>query len=230
MTRPIQHEPHVPSSPSAAVGIVTICGGGNGAHVAAAYLASKGVRVQVLTRQPDRWAPTLELSTAGSSWAARGTVTGRLHRVSSHAQHVIPQSDVVLVAAPAHVHPLILEHVKPYLKKGVQLGTLFAQGGFDWAVHKALGEDRLASVDLVRTPQRQRVGCTCVCVCVSECVATTLTLELLVLWMLCHLLLRVGQLFGLQNIPWICKATEYGYVSVSSECCCCCRPTCWTIS
>ncbi|GMF21880.1 unnamed protein product [Phytophthora lilii] len=141
----------VPSAAAAAaVGVVTICGGGNGAHVAAAYLASNGVRVQVLTRQPERWAQTLELSTAGSSWEAKGVMSGRLSLVSKHAKHVIPQSDVVIVAAPANAHPAILEHVAPYLKKGVKLGALFAQGGFDWAAKKALGEEKLASVDLVR--------------------------------------------------------------------------------
>lgn len=139
----------VPST-AAGVGVVTICGGGNGAHVAAAYLASNGVRVQVLTRQPERWAQTLELSTAGSSWESKGVMTGRLSLVSKHAKHVIPQSDVVIVAAPANAHPAILEHVSPYLKKGVKLGALFAQGGFDWAAKKALGEEKFANVDLVR--------------------------------------------------------------------------------
>ncbi|CAH0514760.1 unnamed protein product [Peronospora belbahrii] len=153
-------------SVSPAVGVVTICGGGNGAHVAAVYLAFKGVRVQVLTRQPQRWSQTLELSTTGSSWEFKGILTGHLSLVSKHAKHVIPQSDVVIVAAPANAHPAILEHVAPYLKKGVKLGALFAQGGFDWASRKALGEEKLAIVDL---------------------------------------------LFGLQNIPWICKSTKYGH-------------------
>ncbi|RLN96080.1 hypothetical protein BBJ28_00005058 [Nothophytophthora sp. Chile5] len=137
----------VPSA-AASVGVVTICGGGNGAHVAAAYLASNGVRVQVLTRQPERWGAQLELTTAGSSWEAKGTLVGRLSLVSKHAKNVIPQSDVVIVAAPANAHPAILEAVAPYLKKGVALGALFAQGGFDWAAKKALGEQKLADVDL----------------------------------------------------------------------------------
>ncbi|CEG50121.1 octopine dehydrogenase [Plasmopara halstedii] len=154
---------NISSAPT--VGIVTICGGGNGAHVAATYLSAKGVRVQVLTRQPERWAEVLELSTAGSSWESKGVLTGRLSLVSRHAKHVIPQSDVVIVASPANAHPTILKHVAPFLTKGVKLGALFAQGGFDWAVKKALGEEILSNVDL---------------------------------------------LFGLQNIPWICKATQYG--------------------
>jgi opine dehydrogenase len=132
-----------------ALGTVTICGGGNGAHVAAGYLASKGVRVQVLTRQPERWGDAIEITTKGSSWEHRGTISGRLAVVSKHAKNVIPQSDVVIVAAPANAHPEILSAVGPYLKKGVALGALFAQGGFDWAAKKALGEDKLAELDLV---------------------------------------------------------------------------------
>ncbi|TDH65557.1 hypothetical protein CCR75_007811 [Bremia lactucae] len=133
---------------SASVGVVTICGGGNGAHVAAAYLSSKGLRVQVLTRHPERWAQTLQLSTAGSSWEHKGVMTGSLSLVSKKAKHVIPQSDVVLITAPAHVHPAILEHIAPYLKSGVKLGALFAQGGFDWAAKKALGVEKLAKIDM----------------------------------------------------------------------------------
>ncbi|KAJ0404502.1 hypothetical protein ATCC90586_007759 [Pythium insidiosum] len=149
-----------------AVGTVTICGGGNGAHVAAGYLAAKGVKVQVLTRQPERWGEAIEITTKGSSWESRGTITGRLAAVTNDPKHVIPQSDVVIVAAPANAHPEILRSVAPYLKKGAALGALFAQGGFDWAAKKALGEEKLAELDL---------------------------------------------LFGLQNIPWICKAYEYGH-------------------
>uniref|UniRef100_K3W9S0 Opine dehydrogenase domain-containing protein n=1 Tax=Globisporangium ultimum (strain ATCC 200006 / CBS 805.95 / DAOM BR144) TaxID=431595 RepID=K3W9S0_GLOUD len=150
---------------SSAIGTITICGGGNGAHVAAAYLASKGVAVQVLTRQPEKWGDEIEVTTQGSSWESKGTIVGKLQLVSKHAKNVIPQSDVVIVAAPANAHPDILASVAPYLKKGVALGALFAQGGFDWAAKKALG-DKLADVEL---------------------------------------------LFGLQNIPWICKAYEYGH-------------------
>lgn len=139
-----------PSSASATIGTVTICGGGNGAHVAAAYLASKGVRVQVLTRQPHKWGDRIEVTTQGSSWESKGTIVGALQLVSKHAKHVIPQSDVIIVAAPANAHPDILASVAPYLKKGVALGALFAQGGFDWAAKKALG-DKLADVEIVRS-------------------------------------------------------------------------------
>lgn len=147
------------------LGTVTVCGGGNGAHVTAAYLASKNVQVNILTRKPERWGEEIEVTTKGSSWESKGTIKGRIHLVSKHARLVIPQSDVVIVAAPAQAHPEILASIAPHLKPGAAVGALFAQGGFDWAAKKALG-GRLNELSM---------------------------------------------LFGLQNIPWICKAYEYGH-------------------
>jgi len=60
---------------------ITICGGGNGAHVSAGYLASKGIRVNVLTRRPQEWAEKITITTAGSSWEAKGTFVGPLNKV-----------------------------------------------------------------------------------------------------------------------------------------------------
>ncbi|KAF0682814.1 Aste57867_25113 [Aphanomyces stellatus] len=152
-------------SPNATSPVVAICGGGNGAHVAAGYLASKGIRVHVLTRQPELWDDEIRITTAGSSWEDKGEIVGRLTLVTSSAKHAIPTADIVFVAAPANAHPAILDKIAPYVKPGCMLGALFAQGGFDWAAKRALGTDGLDRLQL---------------------------------------------LFGLQNIPWICKATSYG--------------------
>lgn len=158
---------------------ITICGGGNGAHVTAAFLGSKpGLAVNVLTRQPAKWSHDLTLKTVGTSWAGKGDILGHLQRVTDNAADVIPTSDIVLIAAPAHVHPILLKAVAPYLRKGVILGGIYCQGktphqgsasltgglgGFDWAVREAVKD--LSILD---------------------------------------------GFFGLQNIPWVCKATEYG--------------------
>ncbi|EQC33618.1 hypothetical protein SDRG_08723 [Saprolegnia diclina VS20] len=154
---------HTSSSTSSP--IVAICGGGNGAHVAAGYLASKGLRVHVLTRQPELWSESIRISTKGSSWQDKGDIVGRLTLVTSNAAQAIPTADVIFVAAPANAHPAILEKIAPHVKAGAVLGALFAQGGFDWAAKRALGATTLESLSM---------------------------------------------LFGLQNIPWICKATTYG--------------------
>lgn len=99
-----------------------------------------------------------------SSWAHKGELVGRLHKVSDRPQDVIPDADVVFVAAPANAHPSILRAIAPHTRDGQLVGALYAQGGFDWAAQAALGS---------------RVG-------------------------------ALRAMFGLQNIPWICKAPVYG--------------------
>ncbi|KAM3577292.1 hypothetical protein VYU27_000724 [Nannochloropsis oceanica] len=145
---------------------VTVCGGGNGAHVCAGYFAWKGIKVNVLTRRPQDWASQINVSTEGSSWEEKGPFVGPLQRVSDDAADVVSGSEYIIIAAPANAHPALLAKIAPHLDFGTTLGALFAQGGFDWAVKHAFGPERFK---------------------------------------------RIGVMFGLQNIPWICKATKYGH-------------------
>lgn len=143
---------------------VTVCGGGNAAHTAAAYLGSKpGLDVRVLTRKPEAWSKTIILETKGSSWAEKGTIQGEIDTITDRADEVIPDADVVLIAAPANAHAPILQKISSHVSRGCVVGALYSQGGFDWVARKYLSN--LPSLDGI---------------------------------------------FGLQNIPWICKATEYG--------------------
>jgi hypothetical protein len=119
---------------------LTICilGGGNGAHTAAGYIGSKpDLTVNILTRRPAEWSSTIDVHTKGSSWEHKGVITGRIARASSNPADVVPQADILLVAAPANVHPLLLKRAAPWAKAGVQVGSLYCQGGFDWAVTEA---------------------------------------------------------------------------------------------
>ncbi|CAM9320232.1 unnamed protein product, partial [Chrysoparadoxa australica] len=70
-------------------------------------------------------------------------------------------------AAPANAHPSLLAAIAPHVEDGVTVGTLFGQGGFDWAATHAFGKN----------------------------------------------FKKVKVLFGLLNIPWICKTTKYGHSS-----------------
>lgn len=89
---------------------------------------------------------------------------GRLNRVSDDAAEVVPGSKFILVAAPANAHGGLIKSVADYVDAGAAVGTIFAQGGFDWAARHALGSRGN----------------------------------------------DIGVLFGLQNIPWICKIKKYG--------------------
>lgn len=148
---------------------VTVCGGGNGAHCCIGYIGAKHPEfvVNVLTTRPEKWSSTrrLKVTTRTSSWAHKGDIVGAINIVSSDPEDVIPSSDVVLVAAPSHVHGTILKRCAAHLKAGALIGTIFAQGGFDWIVKDAIGQ----------------VGMD-----------------------------KIQGVFGLQNIPWICKVTKYG--------------------
>ena len=118
---------------------LTICilGGGNGAHTAAGYLGSKSdLTVNILTRRPAEWSSTIDVHTKGSSWEHKGVITGRIARASSNPADVVPQADILLVAAPANVHPLLLKRAA--VGQGRRPGRLpLLQGGFDWAVTEA---------------------------------------------------------------------------------------------
>ena len=43
----------------------------------------------------------------------------------------------MIVAAPAHAHRPLLCAIAPHVTRGVWVGTLYGQGGFDWAVASA---------------------------------------------------------------------------------------------
>jgi len=120
-----------------------------------------------LTRRPNDWGKEIKVTTATSSWAHRGDFVGRLNVVSDNARDVIPTSHVILLAAPAHVHSDILSQISPFINSNSMVGTIFAQGGFDWIALDTLGERLLSKITL----------------------------------------------FGMQNIPWICKVTKYGHES-----------------
>ena len=53
---------------------------------------------------------------------------GLLRRITDDPEAAVSQADLVMVAAPAHVHLDLLKKVVPYLKPGCVLGTLFGQG------------------------------------------------------------------------------------------------------
>jgi glycerol-3-phosphate dehydrogenase len=103
---------------------ITVCGGGNGAHICAGYFGWKGFKVNVLTRKPEKWSKNITITTATSAWNNRGTFEGQLSTVTNNPAEVIPDSEIVLIAAPADAHPQLLRQVAPYLSKSATLGTI----------------------------------------------------------------------------------------------------------
>ena len=88
---------------------VTICGGGNLAHAQAAYLARKGVTVNIFTRRPEDWALCLK-----ATFYDGDCRLVLLNKVISDAT-VVAESDVVIVSLPRFAIDSVSEQLLPYI-------------------------------------------------------------------------------------------------------------------
>lgn len=61
---------------------------------------------------------------------------------------IAAEADAVLLALPSFTHEMYLQKLKPYLKKGVVLGALPGEGGFDCCARHVLGDDFVAASSL----------------------------------------------------------------------------------
>lgn len=122
---------------------IAICGGGNLAHGCAATIGHRNrhMTVNVLSRRPQVWNNTITAYTKGSDWEKFGNLRGELNKVSDNAAEVVTDADLILICSPAHTKLEILKQIKPHVKKGAVIGTVFGQGAFDWQACGALGDD-----------------------------------------------------------------------------------------
>lgn len=115
---------------------LTICGGGNAAHVLMALAANAGWQVDVFTPVPGE-AERLQAGLSGrnglmAAVTRNGTITGQPRRISANPAAVIPGSAWVLLALPAFAHGPILQAIAGMLEPGCNVGALPARGGFDY--------------------------------------------------------------------------------------------------
>ena len=100
-----------------------------------------------------------------SSWEKKGELVGRINKASDNPAELSEGTKLWIVCGPAHIHEILLRKIAPHVQPGSFVGTLYAQGGFDWMCKSVFGK-RLENENI--------------------------------------------SIFGLYNIPWICKATHYG--------------------
>jgi len=127
---------------------LTICGGGNAAHVLIVLAANAGWEVDVFAPLAD------ETERLQAGLASKGgitvhfgdkTITGYARRISADPGEVIPGSELVLLAMPAFAHGPTLQAIADSLDPNVTLGALPARGGFDFQVRSILGAQGLSS-------------------------------------------------------------------------------------
>lgn len=114
---------------------LTICGGGNAAHVLIALAGQAGWEVDVFAPLNDE-AERLRAGMAGPGGmiAHRGDerLAGRARQVSADPAQVIPGSTLVLLALPAFAHGPTLQTIAGFLEPEAVVGVLPARGGFDY--------------------------------------------------------------------------------------------------
>ena len=113
---------------------ITICGGGNLGHVCAGFLASQSENeVSLLTTRPDAWSPSIDvIDPKGKLYH------GILSVISSRAQDVIPNSDIVLLCLPGFAIREILLNIAPYIAPNTWVGTVVSNTGFFFEAMKIL--------------------------------------------------------------------------------------------
>ena len=126
---------------------LTICGGGNAAHVLIALAAKGGWEVDVFAPLAD------EAGRLQAGITARGGITARFagesiagcpHHVSADPAEVIPESDVIVLILPAFAHGPTLEAIADFIKPNVSLGAVPARSGFDFQARSILNERGLS--------------------------------------------------------------------------------------
>lgn len=113
---------------------ICICGGGNLGHVIAGFLAvEKENEVSLLTRHPERWEKELLIKIPQGD-----VLKGTLFHITSHAEDVIPDADIILFCLPGYAIPSELESIQPYLQPGVVVGSVVSSTGFFFEAMKRL--------------------------------------------------------------------------------------------
>lgn len=73
---------------------------------------------------------------------------GRIEKVSSNANEIVSDADIILICSPAHTKNGLLAEIKPFIKEGALVGTVFGQGAFDMQANFVLGQDLINEKNL----------------------------------------------------------------------------------
>ncbi len=106
--------------------IVTICGGGHLGHVCAGFLAvQNNVKVRVLTRRPQKWSNTIEVTDPGGK-----IFIGKLDCVTDNPADALTEADIVLFCLPGFSIAEELQNIRSYLSLTTAVGSVVSSTGF----------------------------------------------------------------------------------------------------
>ncbi len=113
---------------------IVICGGGGLGHTCSAVLSThQDVFVDMLTNRPERWNHEFCINTPD-----KGTIIGKIDRISSNPEIIVPEADIVLLCLPAFLIEETIIKIRPYLRTKTSVGAVFGCTGFFLFAHKHL--------------------------------------------------------------------------------------------
>ena len=117
---------------------ICICGGGNLGHVTAGYFAAQeDIQVSLLTTKPELWSQYLEVVDGEGK-----TYKGKVEKISSNPQEVIPEADIVLICLPGYAIHDVLCSISPWLNIKTWMGTVVSSTGFFFEAMKVLPKEQ----------------------------------------------------------------------------------------
>ena len=122
---------------------ITVCGGGNAAHIAAGMYANNGATVNLFFSFEDeakRFREACEANGGVDVEAKTGSFKGKPAVITADAAEAIPQSDIVLLIVPAFAHEPILRQIGPHLKAKAAVGAIPGPGAFDLIALNCIGD------------------------------------------------------------------------------------------
>lgn len=116
---------------------IVICGGGGLGHTCAGMISNcQQVTVDLMTNHPENWEHEYVVNLPDGSM-----IKGRIDKISSNAEDLIPGADWVFLCLPAFMVEDTLLRIKPFLEPRTVVGSVVGNTGFFNFCHKHLPSD-----------------------------------------------------------------------------------------
>lgn len=114
---------------------ICICGGGNLGQVISGYIAAtKDVKVNVLTRRPERWKREITVRLPDGV-----ALKGQLNKVTDNPEVALHNIGIVLLCLPGNANRDELQRIKPFISNTCYVGSVFCSSGFFFDAFDILG-------------------------------------------------------------------------------------------
>lgn len=148
---------------------ITVIGGSNSAHTIIPLLSSSGHDVNILTRNPRKWAKIIKMQYILPNNTVKYTVKGEATKISNNPADLICDTQFILLSLPVSNYREVLHSIAPFVQNcsTVHIGTIYGQGGFNWMVEEIKSKFNLDKINyfaiglipwITRTKEYGKIG------------------------------------------------------------------------